>query len=646
MLSFPDSLLRYRVPLTALLYAAVFVVSYLLAFLLRFDFVVDASYRPVMWNGVAVFVIAKLLSFVLLRELSGWWRYVSLNDMIGVARATALGTLLALLGVVGLGYFYQSPSFPRSIFLVDPILTVALIGGIRVSIRLFRTWLVQHGHRIDVESTSRALIVGTGPSAESLARELARAPELGTRVVGFISPNAQLRGSRIQGLPILGDIDAIPRIADKHSATLVVVANEELTSEVIRTVVRICSTHDLKHRVLPSTDALLQGQISLSSLREVDLRDLLGRPPVRLSNDEIARRLNNRVVMVTGAGGSIGSELCRQVARFGPSEIVLLEQAENPLFHLERELLDDFPSVTLRPIVADVYDSERVHQLMQVFKPSVVLHAAAHKHVPLMEANPSEAIKNNVIGTLNVIRAAQSAEVETCVLISTDKAVNPTSVMGASKRIAEMLMQALAVKSKTRLAAVRFGNVLGSNGSVIPIFKKQIAEGGPVTVTHPEMRRFFMTIPEATQLVLQAATYAEAGDIFVLDMGKPVYIVDVARDLIRLSGLEPDRDIPITFSGMRPGEKLFEELATDAEQTSATAHERIFRCEVPPPDSAHVISAALTLEKSARAGAAPKQIRQALFDILQTLDHGDRNVGDHAPTDDEATPPTPIKLRG
>lgn len=620
--SVSDRLLRYRVPLIAALYIVIFCASYLLAFLLRFDFVILDAYRQMMWEALPIFIVAKLASFAILRELSGWWRYVSLNDMLGVTRATALGTLVSLLGVVGFGFFNLSPSFPRSIFLVDPILTIGFIGGLRIAIRLFRDWSGAHSfaHARHLPPPTRTLVVGTGPSAESLAREVARSPELGTRVVGFISSDERLRGTRIQGVPILGTIDDIPKLAEQHAVAMVVVANEDLQPEVMRKVLGLCTTSDLKHRVLPSADAFLSGQVAFSSLREVDLRDLLGRPPVRLANKEIAEHLNTRVVMVTGAGGSIGSELCRQVARFGPTELILLEQAENPLFHLERELLEAFPSVTLRPIVADIYDSERMHQLMQVFRPSVVLHAAAHKHVPLMEANPSEAVKNNVIGTLNVIRAAQLAEVDTCVLISTDKAVNPTSVMGASKRIAEMLMQALAVKSKTRLAAVRFGNVLGSNGSVIPIFKQQIAAGGPITVTHPEMRRFFMTIPEAAQLVLQAATYANAGDIFVLDMGEPVYIVDVARDLIRLSGLEPDIDIHITFTGMRPGEKLFEELATDAEKTSPTPHERIFRCEVEAANSARVIEAALALEKSARAGSAPKLIRRDIFNLLKEID--------------------------
>lgn len=620
MTTFSDGLLRFRVPLIAALHCAIFTAAYLLAFQLRFDFVIYEAYQSLMWKGLPVFIAAKLMSFYALRQFSGWWRYVSLDDILGISRATAAGTLLAMLGIVALGGFTSRPAFPRTIFLLDPVLTIALVGGLRVSIRLLRDRVLKHGAAGLVEQT-RTLIVGTGPSAESLARDVARRPELATKIVGFLAEDVRLIGTRIQGIPILGTIDDLQRIAEDRAVSQIVVANEGENREQVRQVITLCGSADLKYRVLPTTDALLQGQVSFSNLREVDLRDLLGRPPVRLASDDIARRLNNRIVLVTGAGGSIGSELCRQVARFGPAELILVEQAENPLFHLERELTLAHPDVALRPVIADIYDNERIHSIMKECRPSVVLHAAAHKHVPLMEANPSEAVKNNIIGTLNVIRAAQHAEVSTCILISTDKAVNPTSVMGASKRVAEMLMQALAAQSKTRLAAVRFGNVLGSNGSVIPIFKQQIAAGGPVTVTHPEMRRFFMTIPEASQLVLQAATYAHAGDIFVLDMGEPVYIVDVARDMIRLSGFEPDKDIQIAFTGIRPGEKLFEELATDEEKTSPTPHERIFRCEVDPPDSRAVLEAALELEKNARADTPPPVIRTAIFDLLHRLDH-------------------------
>lgn len=620
MAALSDRLLYFRTPLIALLYIGIFAVAHWLAFQLRFDFALSDNYASLMWVSMPAFVGAQFLSFVFFREFSGWWRYVSLRDMLGVGRASLVGGVLMLLAAVAAGLLHTSPAFPRSIFVTAPIFTIGLIGGVRILIRLARERSVYHLLHNDDTPIQRALIVGTGPAAEAFAREVERRPDISIKIAGFIAQDPRVVGTRIQGISILGAVEDLPKVAAKASVTMVVSALEGADPDTMRRVVKLCASNDLKHRILPSTDALLQGSIAFSSLREVDLRDLLGRPPVRLANDEIAEHINTQVIMVTGAGGSIGSELCRQVARFGPAKIILVEQAENPLFFLQRELLDQFPSVKIHPIVADIYEADRLTQLMEIFKPSLVLHAAAHKHVPLMEANPSEAIKNNVIGTLNVIRAAQNAEVETCVLISTDKAVNPTSVMGASKRVAELLMQALAPQSNTRLAAVRFGNVLGSNGSVIPIFKRQIEEGGPLTVTHPEMRRYFMTIPEATQLVLQAATYAGAGDIFVLDMGEPVFIVDVARDLVRLSGLEPDVDIPITFTGMRPGEKLFEELSTATEKTSPTAHERIFRCETDARDFSTMLHAARALEEVAHTGQVPRKIREALFDLLYELD--------------------------
>lgn len=635
-----DGWMRVRIPLIITLHLSIFVIAYLLAFTVRFDFFVPDDFHALMWAGLPIFLIAKLIAFAIFRQFTGWWRYVSLNDLLGIGKATALSTLFAVFGALLAGLFVERPSFPRAVFLLDGILTIGILSGLRVTIRLVRERILNAKIAV-ADDAVRTLIVGTGFSAEGLARQVVRSKEFGIQLVGFIAEDPRLKGSDISGIPILGGIDQLIHIAQMRDVEQVIVAVEGLSRDEIRRVIDLCTSADLKNRVLPTTDALLQGQISFSTLRDVDLRDLLGRPPVRLSSEVIAENLNNRVVLVTGAGGSIGSELCRQVARFGPMEIVLVEQAENPLFHLERELIAAFPNVAVRPVIADIYDSERLSSIMQVVSPSVVLHAAAHKHVPLMEANPSEAVKNNIIGTLNVIRAAQRAGVDTCVLISTDKAVNPTSVMGASKRVAELLMQALAVNSKTRLAAVRFGNVLGSNGSVIPIFKEQIARGGPITVTHPEMRRFFMTIPEASQLVLQAATYARAGDIFVLDMGEPVYIVDVARDLIRLSGLEPDHDIEIVFSGMRPGEKLFEELATDHERTSKTAHERIVRCEDTPIDPRPVLEAALELEKAARAGTPPAEIRHRLFQLLARFDHAATSSTNNATRADVKSSPAP-----
>ncbi len=617
--TFDELVLEHRRALIVTTHVAAFAISLVVAFMLRFDAVVPdlpEAYRDLMWMSLPGFVMLKLVVFGLFRQYSGWWRYVSVSDLLGVLKAA----LVSMLVVAGVVYIRGLREFPRSVIVLDALVTTGLLSALRVTTRLMRErWF---GSTLEgPEHVERTLVVGTGPSAESLIREARRSPALGVVVTGVVAEDARHVGTRMGAANIQGTVEDIPRLVREHDATLVVVALEAGNGDLMRRVVAQCTSADVKHRVLPPAEVLMQGRVSVSNIREVNLQDLLGRPPVRLQSDRIASAISGETVMVTGAGGSIGSELCRQVARFGAARIVLLEQAENPLFHLERELAPAHPEVRLTSVVCDIYDAERLQRIMLRYRPAVVLHAAAHKHVPLMEANPTEAIKNNVMGTYNVIRAAQAAEVERCVLISTDKAVNPTSVMGASKRVAEMLMQSMAdASSKTTLAAVRFGNVLGSNGSVIPIFRQQISAGGPVTVTHPEMRRYFMTIPEATQLVLQAAVFARAGDVFVLDMGEPVYIVDVARDLIRLSGLRPDEDIRIEFSGIRPGEKLFEELSTDDEETSGTEHERIFRCEIEPPDRTTVEAAAERLHALALVDPAPADMRRALFDVLAALE--------------------------
>lgn len=612
-----ETLMRYRRGAIVLTHAAVFGFSLWLSFLLRLDFVLPESQAANLMDTLPVFIAIKLIVFGVLRQYAGWWRYVSLDDLLSVVRAAlvaapVLAAAVYLLGVRG---------FPRSVIALDVVVTIAMLSGLRIGIRMFRERWFRRGHR-DILLT-RALVVGTGPTAEGFLREAGRSPELGIRVVGIISDDPTHVGTRVATTPILGTVEDIAERVRKLECSQVIIALEGGNGDLVRRVVAQCSSADIKHRVLPPTEAMMQGRVSVSNLREVSLQDLLGRPPARLNLEQIAQLLSGETVLVTGAGGSIGSELCRQIARFGTGRILLLEQAENPLFHLERELAQSFPDVRVEPIVADVYDGARLRNLFEEYRPRFVLHAAAHKHVPLMEQNPSEAIKNNIIGTLNVIRASQAANVDRVVLISTDKAVNPTSVMGASKRVAEMLMQSLANEGPTVLAAVRFGNVLGSNGSVIPIFQQQIAAGGPVTITHPEMRRYFMTIPEATQLVLQAATYSKGGEVFVLDMGEPVYIVDVARDLIRLSGLRPDEDIQIQFSGMRPGEKLFEELATDQEETSRTQHDRIFVSAAAPPAADAVLAAARHLESLAQQQVPPQEIRRRLFLLLGALESGD-----------------------
>ncbi|MBU6160006.1 MAG: polysaccharide biosynthesis protein [Myxococcales bacterium] len=612
-----ETLIRHRRGLIMLTHATVFTLSLLAAFAVRFDVSIPPDYIRLLQLTLPLFVGTKLLVFGLMKQFSGWWRYVSLDDLLTLAAAT----LLSLLILGGLVYIAGLREFPRTVFVVDAMFTATLLATLRVGIRVFRErrgTLSQQGN----ESAKRCLVVGTGATAENLVREVSRSRGLGIHLVGMVSPDTRYVGSRIGGLQIVGGIDDLPRLVQKLAADQVIIALEGNSGDITRRVVSLCSSNDVGYRILPPTEDLVQGRVSVSRLRDVSLQDLLGRPPVRLDDEQIAGLISGETVLVTGAGGSIGSELCRQVARFGAGRLVMLEQSENPLFHLERELTAEYPDLRLEPVVADVVDAVRLKAIFQLYEPRLVLHAAAHKHVPLMEQNPSEAIKNNIVGTWNVIQASQDAGVQTCVLISTDKAVNPTSVMGASKRMAEMLVQSQNARSRTVLAAVRFGNVLGSNGSVIPIFQQQIAAGGPVTVTHPEMRRYFMTIPEATQLVLQAGALAQGGEVFVLDMGEPVYIIDVARDLIRLSGLRPDIDIPIVFHGMRPGEKLFEELSTSQETTERTAHGRVFRCVIDPPDAERVIDAASTLRETAMEPFTPAQIRRALFETLHALESG------------------------
>lgn len=378
------------------------------------------------------------------------------------------------------------------------------------------------------------------------------------------------------GIPVLGTRKDIPRVVKNHNIDKIIIAMPSASGEVIREIVGICEKTGVDLKIMPGVFDMVSGQLDTNEIREVQVEDLLGREPVSVNLEDVAGYLTGEVVLITGGGGSIGSELCRQVARFNPAKLVVVGHGENSVFDIEQELRVDNPTLDVATEILDVKDRDKVHIVFQRYKPGVVFHAAAHKHVPLMEKNPEEALKNNVMGTSNLTEAADEAKVKTFVLISTDKAVNPTSIMGTTKRVAEMVIQSMDKRSETKFVAVRFGNVLGSRGSVIPTFKRQIAKGGPVTVTHPDMVRFFMTIPEASQLVIQAGSMAEGGEIFILDMGQPVKILDLARDLISLSGFEPDVDIKIKFTGMRPGEKLYEELLTAEEGTSATKHKRIF----------------------------------------------------------------------
>ncbi len=498
------------------------------------------------------------------------WRNVSMSDLTRIARCSLVFTALAS----AVSFFMGSPYFPlpRSIPLIDGIVTMLLWGGARALSRLF-----QEGAGARAEA-KRVLVVGAGDAGVLIAREMQRHAEAGLEPIGFLDDDLDKRGVTFLGLPVLGPLHALQAVARERSIDEVLIAIPSARGEVIRSVFDMARRAGVPARIVPAMLEVLSGRVSISHIREVRVEDLLNREAVRLELDEIAGYVTGRVVLVTGAGGSIGSEIVRQLLPFSPGRLVLLGRGENSLFQVEQELIASGADVPFDVVVADVRNAERIRRAFDRLRPQVVFHAAAHKHVPLMESNPEEAVLNNVFGTANLVDAALEFGAEVFVNISTDKAVNPTSVMGASKRVAEMYVRAAAARAGEGRAfvSVRFGNVLGSRGSVIPTFKEQIRRGGPVTVTDPGMTRYFMTIPEAAQLVLQAGGMMRNGAVLVLDMGEPVRISDLAADLIRLSGLEPGKDVEIVYSGRRPGEKLYEELLTAEEGTDASRFSKIF----------------------------------------------------------------------
>jgi FlaA1/EpsC-like NDP-sugar epimerase len=563
-----ESLFEYRRPFVVLAHLVLWATAYTLAFLLRFDFDIPAAYRaPEYWLWSLPLLALHGAVFAWFGLFRGMWRYTGQRDLeqLGLATALSTGVFAALTVAIGL------ESFPRSVFLLEPLLAVSLVATLRLAVRGF----AENVRKEDPRRVRRLLIVGAGDAGEMLLREIIRGmPDV--LPVGFIDDAPGKRGMHMHGVPVLGTLEDAERIISERAVQEVVIAIPTATSKEMRRIVERITRDGVTVRTLPGIAHLIDGRVTVNQVREVAIEDLLGRDPVQLDCNEISEMIRDDAVLVTGAGGSIGAELCRQVCRFGPRQLVLVEQAENALYEVHRELLAAYPGIDLVPRIADICDSARLDQIFAEARPGLVLHAAAHKHVPMMEWNPGEAVKNNVGGTREVAECASRHNARRFVMISSDKAVNPTSIMGCTKRVAEMIVQAAAQNSRTTFVTVRFGNVLGSNGSVIPLFKEQIARGGPVTVTHPDMVRFFMTIPEASQLVLQAGAMGESGEIYILDMGEPVRIQTLAEDLIRLSGLRPHRDIEIVYSGVRPGEKLFEEIAAPGEAASKTRHPKIF----------------------------------------------------------------------
>ncbi len=577
----PTALLRFRKALIVLAHVAAFATSLLLSFLLANNMQFKREWLFEQYPSLLLLSgVIKLAVFARYKQYRGWWRYVGISDLLEIVRASVVSTVIIVLfwWVVILSgpeavrrSFHGVSQVSQGVFMADLFGTFLLLAGLRMMTRLY----YEEFRTVESGGLKRFVIVGAGNTGETLLREIHRMPVLQYEVIGFIDDDPTKQHMDIHGIPVLGTVENLPKICEDHDVEEIAIAMPSATHQQLRRVIQVCEGAKIRFRTVPSLTDIASGRFRVSQIRDVDINDLLGREAVQLDLDMIETLARDKTVLVTGAGGSIGSEMCRQLCNFKPKLLLLIEQAENPLFYIERELRRNSPDVPMEAVVCNITDRKRVDSTFERYRPQIVIHAAAHKHVPLMELNSGEAIKNNVVGTRNVADAAAKYAAENFVMISTDKAVNPTSIMGSSKRIAEMYIQDLNRTSKTHFVTVRFGNVLGSDGSVVPIFKKQIAEGGPVTVTHPEMKRYFMTIPEASQLVLQAATMGKGGEIFVLDMGEPVKIVDLARELIILSGFRPGEDIEMVFTNPRPGEKLFEELSIEGEDMQRTRHPKI-----------------------------------------------------------------------
>ncbi|MBU1215234.1 MAG: polysaccharide biosynthesis protein [Gammaproteobacteria bacterium] len=535
--------------------------------MLRFNFDLPENFSNELWRTLAWVVPVQGSVFLGLGLYRGIWRYASINDLRRILYAVVLGA-----GAIPLLFWMLRLEvvLPRSVLIIYPILSLLFMGGGRL---VYRLWKEQALFSDIKWSGEPVLILGAGDAAVNLTKELARNPSW--RVVGFLDDDEGKIGTMLNGVRVLGRLDELADTVQRLGVTQVVIAMPSVSHQQRKRAISLCAEAGVKIMTVPAFDDLLSGQVSISQLRAIELEDLLGRDPVQLDEAGLHQQLAGEAVLVTGAGGSIGSELCRQIARFNPKQLILLDAGEFALYSIEQDMKKRFPQMYIAYLAGDVRDDARLQQVFEEYKPSVVFHAAAYKHVPLMEReNAWQAVRNNVFGTWCVATCAQRHGVERFVLVSTDKAVNPTNVMGATKRMAEMVCQGLQKPVGTRFIIVRFGNVLGSNGSVIPKFREQIAKGGPLTVTHPEITRFFMTIPEAAQLVMQAGHMGQGGEIFVLDMGEPVRIVDLAKDMIRLSGLNED-DIQIEYVGLRPGEKLYEEMISAEEHTLPTPHPKL-----------------------------------------------------------------------
>ena len=600
--------------------ASVLSIALWLAFILRFEGEIPGQYLKRLLFLWPYIVGSQMLALLATGVPHFAWRYVGLREASRIIYATGSAAIVFLvLRIIGnqlteFSGYANYVMMPVGVVIIDWVLAFTTVTGVRVGWRRLteKSGSAELRMAAPDKTPTPTLLIGAGQGGLLMARELERRPDLRISPIGFVDDDLTKQEQTIHGLRILGTIDDIPRLCEEHRPEQALLTIGGASGDLVRRVRDLCQTAGIEAKLVPGLYEIAGGHVNLTRLRPIQIEDLLRRKSVKLDGVEVERTLHDRCVMVTGAGGSIGLGLCRELLKNEPRELVMLERAEGSLFEAHQTLLAEFPIMAdrVRPRIADVGDEARIKEILALHEPSCVFHAAAHKHVPMMEWNPSEAIKNNVVGTRILVDACHDAEVERFVMVSTDKAVNPTSVMGCSKRIAEMYCQALSKESSTRFVTVRFGNVLASAGSVVPIFQKQIEDGGPVRVTHPDMKRYFMTIPEACQLVLEAGSIGKGGEIFILDMGEPVKIVQLATDLIRLSGFKPNEDIQIEFTGVRPGEKLYEELSVSEEVADKTRHPKIFVGRFRPVEREFLVRAIEDLHVASRAQDRAAQIER------------------------------------
>lgn len=552
------------------------VVALYISLALRFDFKIPKEYFQFFLYSIIPVILITIFFNWIFKLYKNIWKYASTDELLSTTYSVSLANLTVIVYSYLITYKLLKSSyyrFPLTVLLIFWSLSIALLGGVRFLSRIM-------SRQDKIKDTKCALInlliIGAGDAGALLMKEINKHGELKYNLVGFIDDDYDKKGRHIGGVKVLGGREDIIKVCKKYNIEEIIVSMPSTDFATKTEILNICKKTKCKLKTIPGIYEIIEDKVSIKQIRDVNIEDLLGRDEVKLSNENIKEYIEGKNVLVTGGGGSIGSELCRQIIKFNPKELIILDIYENNAYDLQMELIREYPNLDVRVIIASIRELARLRNIFKEHRPNVVFHAAAHKHVPLMENNPGEAIKNNIVGTYNVAKCSSEFDVKKFVMISTDKAVNPTNIMGATKRFCEMIIQAFDAVSSTEYVAVRFGNVLGSNGSVIPLFKKQIAKGGPVTVTHPEINRFFMTIPEASQLVIQAGAMAKGGEIFVLDMGKPVKIAELAKDLIELSGLKPNVDVKIEYTGLRPGEKLYEELLMDEKALESTEHKKIF----------------------------------------------------------------------